>query len=148
MIRLLWASASISTVGSFGVWLDDCRAHLPMRKMQPRRFSWLCGETPAASMNPKGSEKLFIAMLARRRLIDRLRKMGAELPMDSSPEILESVAFSDPGMGPETSIEAEQAKRVIQELGAEQRQVLELGLLHGLSHSEIASRLNMPLGTR
>ena len=29
----------------------------------------------------------------------------------------------------------------------EQRQVLELGLLHGLSQSEIAARLQMPLGT-
>lgn len=95
----------------------------------------------------KGSEKLFIAMLARRRLIDRLRKMSAEPPMDSSPEILESVAFSDPGTGPEASIEAEQAKQALQGLRVEQRQVLELGLLHGLSQSEIASRLNMPLGT-
>ena len=29
----------------------------------------------------------------------------------------------------------------------EHRQVLELGLLHGLSQSEIAVRLSMPLGT-
>jgi len=95
----------------------------------------------------KGSEKLFIAMLARRRLIDRLRKASAEPPMDSLPEILESVALSDPGTGPEASIEAEQAKQSLQELRPEQRQVLELGLLHGLSQSEIASRLNMPLST-
>jgi len=40
----------------------------------------------------KGSEKLFIAMLARRRLIDRLRKTRIEVPTESSPEILESVA--------------------------------------------------------
>ena len=93
----------------------------------------------------KGSEKLFIAMLARRRLIDRLRKTRIEPPMDSSPEMLDSLA--DPGAGSEASIEAEQAKRALQELRPEQRQVLELGLLHGLTQSQIAARLKMPLGT-
>ena len=37
--------------------------------------------------------------------------------------------------------------RALAELRPEQRQVLELGLLHGLSQSEIATRLSMPLGT-
>jgi RNA polymerase sigma-70 factor (ECF subfamily) len=32
-------------------------------------------------------------------------------------------------------------------LRPEQRQVLELGLMHGFTQSEIASRLSMPLGT-
>jgi RNA polymerase sigma-70 factor (ECF subfamily) len=44
-------------------------------------------------------------------------------------------------------VEAEQAVRALAELRPEQRQVLELGLLHGLSQSEIAARLCMPLGT-
>ncbi len=95
----------------------------------------------------KGSEKAFIATIARRRLIDRLRKSAAEPPMDSSDETLESVAWSDSGSGAETSIEAAQAMQALAELQPEQRQVLELGLLHGLTQSEIAKRLGMPLGT-
>jgi RNA polymerase sigma-70 factor (ECF subfamily) len=95
----------------------------------------------------KGSEKLFVALLARRRLFDRLRKTRSEPPMDSSTEILESVEWPDPGARSEASIEAEQAKRALQQLRPEHRQVLELGLLHGLTQSEIAARLNMPLGT-
>jgi RNA polymerase sigma-70 factor, ECF subfamily len=94
----------------------------------------------------QGSDKVFIAMIARRRLIDRLRKTTAEPPMDTD-EALESVAWVDPGNSPETSIEAEQALRALAELRPEQRQVLELGLLQGLSQSEIATRLGMPLGT-
>jgi RNA polymerase sigma-70 factor, ECF subfamily len=94
----------------------------------------------------QGSSKVFIAMIARRRLIDRLRKNSAEPPMDSI-EALETAAWSDPGMASETAVEAEQAARALAELRPEQRQVLELGLLHGLSQSEIAARLNMPLGT-
>jgi len=94
----------------------------------------------------QGSDKMFIAMIARRRLIDRLRKSSSEPPMDSV-DALEAVAWADPGTASETSLEAEQAARALAELRPEQRQVLELALLHGLSQSEIAARLQMPLGT-
>jgi RNA polymerase sigma-70 factor, ECF subfamily len=94
----------------------------------------------------QGSEKVFIAMIARRRLIDKLRKTSAEPPMDSI-DVVETVAWADPGTASETAMEAEQAARALAELRPEQRQVLELGLLHGLSQSEIATRLGMPLGT-
>jgi RNA polymerase sigma-70 factor, ECF subfamily len=94
----------------------------------------------------QGSDKVFIAMIARRRLIDRLRKSSAEPPMDPV-ETLETAAWADPGTASEISVEAEQATRALAELRPEQRQVLELGLLHGLSQSEIATRLSMPLGT-
>ncbi len=94
----------------------------------------------------QGTDKTFIAMIARRRLIDRLRKTSNEPPMDPV-EVLETVAWSDPGTASETSLEAGQAARALLELRPEQRQVLELGLLHGLSQSEIAARLEMPLGT-
>jgi RNA polymerase sigma-70 factor, ECF subfamily len=101
----------------------------------------------AARFDPaQGSDKMFVAMIARRRLIDRLRKRSAEPPMDP-PEILESVAWADPAALPETSTDAAQAARAIEELKPEQRQVLELSLMHGLSQSEIASRLSLPLGT-
>ncbi|MEP6883632.1 MAG: sigma-70 family RNA polymerase sigma factor [Gammaproteobacteria bacterium] len=101
----------------------------------------------AARFDPsQGSDKVFIAMIARRRLIDRLRKTSAEPPMDSV-EALESVAWADPGTTSEFCMEAEQATRALAELRPEQRQVLELGLIHGLTQSEIASRLSMPLGT-
>ncbi|MHB8474870.1 MAG: RNA polymerase sigma factor [Steroidobacteraceae bacterium] len=94
----------------------------------------------------QGSDRVFIAMIARRRLIDRLRKTSAEPPMDPV-EALDAVAWADSGTAPERSLEAEQATRALAELRPEQRQVLELGLLHGLTQSEIAARLQMPLGT-
>jgi RNA polymerase sigma-70 factor, ECF subfamily len=94
----------------------------------------------------QGSEKVFIAMIARRRLIDRLRKTSAEPPMDTM-EALDMVVSGDQTITSELSMEAEQATRALADLRPEQRQVLELGLLHGLSQSEIATRLNMPLGT-
>ena len=94
----------------------------------------------------QGSDKVFIATIARRRLIDRLRKVSSEPPMDPV-ETLESVEWANSAAASENCIEAEQAMRALAELKPEQRRVLELGLLQGLSQSEIASHLNMPLGT-
>jgi RNA polymerase sigma-70 factor (ECF subfamily) len=94
----------------------------------------------------QGSDKVFIAMIARRRLIDRLRKTTAEPPVEPL-ESLDTIHWADPGTASEISFEAEQAARALAELKPEQRRVLELGLLHGLTQSEIAARLALPLGT-
>jgi RNA polymerase sigma-70 factor, ECF subfamily len=94
----------------------------------------------------QGSEKVFVATIARRRLIDRLRRLSNQGTTTSTEEI-DSLSFADPGIHAETSAEAQTAARAVMKLRPEQRQVLELGLLQGLSHSEIAEALHMPLGT-
>jgi RNA polymerase sigma-70 factor (ECF subfamily) len=94
----------------------------------------------------RGSDKVFVATIARRRLIDRMRKKSGE-PAMGPPEALEAVAWPDAASSPDTAIDAAHAARALLELRPEQRQVLELGLMHGLSQSEIAARLDMPLGT-
>ena len=101
----------------------------------------------AARFDPaQGSEKVFIATIARRRLIDRLRRLSNQGTTTSTDEI-DSLTWADPGMHTETCAEAQTAARAVLQLRPEQRQVLELGLLQGLSHSEIAEALQMPLGT-
>jgi len=94
-----------------------------------------------------GSEQTFVAMIARRRLIDRLRKINTEPPMDSSIEVVNSIATPDPGSTSEICIEVQRAMEALAELRSEHRQVLELGILEGLTHAEISKRLDMPLGT-
>jgi RNA polymerase sigma-70 factor (ECF subfamily) len=94
----------------------------------------------------RGSDEVFVATIARRRLIDRLRKRSGEPAMEPAA-VLESVAWADAASSPDTVIDAAHAARALAELRPEQRQVLELGLLHGLSQSEIAARLDIPLGT-
>jgi RNA polymerase sigma-70 factor (ECF subfamily) len=93
----------------------------------------------------QGSEKVFIATIARRRLIDRLRRATAQGTTESIDDI-DTLTWSDPGSA-ETCAEAQAAARAVLQLRPEQRQVLELGLLQGLSHAEIADALKMPLGT-
>jgi RNA polymerase sigma-70 factor (ECF subfamily) len=94
----------------------------------------------------QGSEKVFVATIARRRLIDRLRRVGHRDLTDSIDDV-ESLTWSDPGTRAEVCAEAQTAARAVMQLRPEQRQVLELGLLQGLSHSEISEALKMPLGT-
>ena len=74
----------------------------------------------------RGSDKVFVATIARRRLIDRMRKKSGEPPMEPA-EALESIAWSDPASLPDTAIDAAHAARALGELRPEQRQVLELG---------------------
>ncbi len=101
----------------------------------------------AARFDPaQGSEKVFVATIARRRLIDRLRRLSNQGTTTSTDEI-DSLTWADPGTHAETCAEAQTAARAVMQLRPEQRQVLELGLLQGLSHSEIATALQMPLGT-
>jgi RNA polymerase sigma factor (sigma-70 family) len=94
----------------------------------------------------QGSEKMFVAMIARRRLIDRLRRHKSE-PLTVSDEALMATAEAAGTDSSEVSAEAETAARALSQLRPEQRQVLEMSLLEGLSQTEIASRLNLPLGT-
>jgi len=47
----------------------------------------------------------------------------------------------------QTLVEGREAFKALNELRPEQRQVLQLSIIHGLSHQEIADATGMPLGT-
>jgi len=101
----------------------------------------------AARFDPaQGSEKVFITTIARRRLIDRLRRASHE-PISEPIDVLDFAGWADPGSGGEVCVEAEWAAHAVAQLRPEQRQVLQLGILSGLTHSEIATQTGMPLGT-
>ena len=94
----------------------------------------------------QGSELTFVAMLARRRLVDRRRRDARSVPTTPLDRSLEVPAKT----GIDRLViqeQVDQARQGIAELRAEERQVLELALDHGLSSSEIAARLSLPLGT-
>ena len=94
----------------------------------------------------QGSEKVFVTTIARRRLIDRMRR-SARQPGGESVESLDVIGWAEPGTRAEVCVEAERAARAVARLRPEQQKVLELGILGGLSHSEIATATGMPLGT-
>jgi RNA polymerase sigma-70 factor (ECF subfamily) len=101
----------------------------------------------AARFDPaQGSEKVFVTTIARRRLIDRLRRSKMSHLHDSE-DVLEDVRWAEPGNAGEIALEAERAAAVVARLRPDQRNVLKMGLLQGMTHSEIARATGMPLGT-
>lgn len=94
----------------------------------------------------QSSETTFVAMIARRRLIDRIRKSNREINADSIESVLvEPTNNFDKRL--QISVEAQQAAKALQNLRVEQQKVLQLSIYQGLSHQEIADALKMPIGT-
>lgn len=94
----------------------------------------------------QSSETTFIAMIARRRLIDRLRHSNRRLSPDSLEDLtIEPANNSDGNL--QMSVEAKEAAKALEVLRPEQRQVLQLSIIQGLSHQEISDATGIPLGT-
>ncbi len=94
----------------------------------------------------QSSETTFIAMIARRRLIDRIRRIQRQPKTDSLEDMMVEPAKNyDKQM--QTVVEAKQAAEAMGGLRAEQRQVLQLSIYQGLSHQEISNLIGMPIGT-
>jgi RNA polymerase sigma-70 factor, ECF subfamily len=94
----------------------------------------------------KGTASTWIFTIARNLRIDRLRREvpWQELPEGRDEEVSEDLAPD------EVVVERERQSRVqtvLAGLPAEQADVVHLAYLEGLSHSEIADRLKVPLGT-
>lgn len=95
----------------------------------------------------QASETTFIAMIARRRLIDRLRKQTRKPDMNSLEDTLYEQSNDSANDDILTNIEAKEAAKALKELRPEQRQAIYLSIVQGCSHQEIADALDMPLGT-
>ncbi len=94
----------------------------------------------------QSSETTFIAMIARRRLIDRLRYSNRRISTDSLEDIVaEPANVTDADL--QTCVEAKEAAKALKILRPEQRQVLQLSIIKGLSHQEISDATGIPLGT-
>lgn len=91
------------------------------------------------------SEAGWVAMIARRRLIDRARRRERLPVLESMPDDFDVANESEHDLDREWR--AEQARAILRELPASQRHMLELSLVHGKTHDEIARETDTPLGT-
>lgn len=93
------------------------------------------------------SESTFITMIARRHLIDRYRRRKTN-PALGAANISEAqlIAVSERNQV-ETEDEAAKAAICFQRLSKNAQEVIRLAVHHGESHSTIATRLSMPLGS-
>jgi RNA polymerase sigma-70 factor, ECF subfamily len=95
----------------------------------------------------RGSAKTWVAVMAKRRAIDAVRSTRATRDRDQKHR--DGVA--DPGdpVG-DTVVDHEERARVSNALGSLtdlQREALDLAFFGGLTHREVAQRLDVPLGT-
>jgi len=97
----------------------------------------------------KSSEMTFVAMIARRRLIDLNRKRQSATRGLSSQSIdsVEATSNNDPSDRAELTDEAAEAMRVLNDLPSVQQQAIKLSVYGGLTHHQIAERMDLPLGT-
>jgi RNA polymerase sigma factor (sigma-70 family) len=101
----------------------------------------------AGRYNPAlSSEPTYVTMIARRRLIDRRRKLGRR------PEAVPLPEAGVPGDGSSTARvevndEAARALNALAELRPEQQMVLKMAVYQGKTHEEIARDIGLPLGT-
>ena len=107
----------------------------------------------ADRFDPQVAEEItFVAMIARRRVIDRLRR-GAAAPETASIDEAGAAAVPDPagarvvGRRLEVGEEARLADEHLSRLKPEEQQVLRLSIYDSLSHSAIAEHTGLPLGT-
>lgn len=96
----------------------------------------------------KGTEVTFVAMITRRRLVDRLRKVDRERrAMDRVRTQAESDPVTQDNDAPWDGDEVAQVQEAIGMLSPSQQRVLQLSVHHGYTHEQIARITELPLGT-
>jgi RNA polymerase sigma-70 factor (ECF subfamily) len=101
----------------------------------------------AVKFDPEiASEATYITMIARRRLIDsyrrRRRNLDAACLAEEPP-----TADANHERRIEITDEAEHVHKYIEQLRPAERKVLEMSINDGMSQSQVARALNLPLGT-
>ncbi len=120
----------------------------PRPRRSPRRRSSRSGG-PSARFNPdKGSAIGWLLTIVHRKAVDRVRSAEAASRRDSGyHQDNQAVAHDVTAEAAEASMEARRVRTALEELTAVQREALELAYFGGYTHTEVASMLDLPVGT-
>ncbi|MEV5608964.1 sigma-70 family RNA polymerase sigma factor [Streptomyces sp. NPDC052225] len=104
--------------------------------------------TAAHYREDRGTVVNWVLTLAHRRAIDRVRSVEAAAARDHKAALLERTPeFDEVTEEVEARIEREQVRRCLRTLTELQRQSVSLAYYRGLTYSEVAELLAVPLGT-
>lgn len=92
------------------------------------------------------AEVTFVSMIARRRLIDRRRKLAAEPVAEALDEVEHWLSEDAQGVL-EANAEMERVVGIIRTLKPDQQEVINMASWLGMSHGAIAEQTGIPLGT-
>lgn len=97
----------------------------------------------------RGRVSTWLMTMARSRAIDKLRAKPQELSESETLEVVAETQSEVPGPEQWAALAQQQAqvRKALDTLSDEQRHAIELAFFSGLSQSEIALKLNEPLGT-
>jgi RNA polymerase sigma-70 factor (ECF subfamily) len=96
----------------------------------------------------KGSVLAWIATMAHRRAVDRVRSVTREVARDEHYAVTETGREVDHVWeGVEQRLDAQRVRKGLESLTPIQREALTLAYFGGLTQNEIATRLQLPLGT-
>jgi RNA polymerase sigma-70 factor (ECF subfamily) len=98
---------------------------------------------PQAFDANRGRLAAWLAVIARNRAIDQLRKRPAEDDIDELP-ISTGVNLEDESS---QRLAVEKVRGVLVQLPQDQRKALEMAFFEGMTHTEIAGKTGEPLGT-
>lgn len=100
-------------------------------------------QNPRSFVSERGSLGAWLAVVARNRAIDMVRRRKPSDPVD------DVVLASATNLASEVEHNAliERVRGIMSDLPAEQRSSVEMAFFEGLTHAEIAERTRQPLGT-
>ncbi len=93
----------------------------------------------------RGSPQAWLMSLVRYRALDIARRRGRETSDEAVPERADE--DPDPLARLETSRDASALHGCLGELPPDRRRLVALAFVEGLSHAEVAAKLDLPLGT-
>lgn len=94
----------------------------------------------------KSPEVSFITLIARRRLIDRMRKSNHRPQLFFSEEVLQNQT-SDEHKKLQLHIELKDALQGLDNLKPQQKAIVQMAIFSGMSHKEISQTTGIPFGT-
>lgn len=102
----------------------------------------------AASYDPsRSSPRSWLLSIVRHRCIDRIRKRAVRPQTAWDEDVVNRPSSSDVWEDVARTMTRDDVRRALEALPPEQRETLELAYFDGLTHVEIARKMNVPLGT-
>jgi RNA polymerase sigma-70 factor (ECF subfamily) len=151
--------ASRGDEGAFAEWYDATSARAfglavrvlrdPAQAEEVTQESYLeCWRHAARFDSAKGSAISWLLTIVHRKAVDRVRSAESAGRRDAAYGQRErSVPHDETAEAAAASIEATRVRAALADLTAKQREAVELAFLGGYTHTEVASMLDLPIGT-